>query len=183
MIVSVSECGCRWTAPSTASRGRVTRSPAPRSRASASNPPASGASSTSRVFLANLESVKKKAAGRPLPAPIRFLPGDVVAKTSTRDPDPAARSPGPDGRSVVCCARAGHGAGTGGTDSADLLGRRSRRLRRRDQGPRRRVRRGALYRYREVPYEEVDGLLEAGSPGRYLNTRIIPHYACVWLRG
>jgi lysyl-tRNA synthetase class 2 len=42
---------------------------------------------------------------------------------------------------------------------------------------------GALYRYREVPRDEVDGLLGAESPGRYLNTRIIPHYACVWLRG
>jgi lysyl-tRNA synthetase class 2 len=42
---------------------------------------------------------------------------------------------------------------------------------------------GALYRYREVPREEVDGLLDAGSPGRYLNTRIIPRYACAWLRG
>ncbi len=42
---------------------------------------------------------------------------------------------------------------------------------------------GALYRYRGVPREEVDGLLNAGSPGRYLNTRIIPRYTCVWLRG
>lgn len=42
---------------------------------------------------------------------------------------------------------------------------------------------GAIYRYRAVPRVEVDGLLAADSPGRWMNTRIIPRYRCVWLRG
>ena len=42
---------------------------------------------------------------------------------------------------------------------------------------------GALYRYRGVPQAEVDGLLAADSPGRWLNSRIIPGYVCVWLQG
>ena len=42
---------------------------------------------------------------------------------------------------------------------------------------------GSLYRYRDVPADEVQGLLGADSPGRWMNTRIIPRYRCVWLRG
>jgi hypothetical protein len=42
---------------------------------------------------------------------------------------------------------------------------------------------GSLYRYHDVPRDEVDGLLESRSPGRWMNSQIIPRYRCTWLRG
>jgi hypothetical protein len=42
---------------------------------------------------------------------------------------------------------------------------------------------GSIYRYCGVPPDEVEGLVSAESPGRWLNSRIIPAYPCVWLRG
>ncbi len=37
---------------------------------------------------------------------------------------------------------------------------------------------GRVYRYREVPYEVLDALLDSDSPGSYLNAEIKPVYEC-----
>src|SRR5436190_15983026 len=59
MSESVSACGCACTAVSTASRGRVTRSDAPRSRRSSSE-----VVGTLRTMLHSLEYFKNRRAGR-----------------------------------------------------------------------------------------------------------------------
>src|SRR5664279_2617933 len=57
MILSVSACGCLYTAVSTATRGRVTRRAASRNKCSTSN-----LVGTVRVWSHSLESVKCRAA-------------------------------------------------------------------------------------------------------------------------
>jgi hypothetical protein len=40
---------------------------------------------------------------------------------------------------------------------------------------------GEKYRYKDVPADEYDGLMEAQSHGKYMQTRIIDHYEVVRL--
>jgi hypothetical protein len=41
---------------------------------------------------------------------------------------------------------------------------------------------GSIYRYSGVPEHEYEGLLNASSKGRYLNTHIKDRYTCIQVR-